>query len=132
MSIIVFSASCVLAAGLLILWRARVFVWALFAVLVTLAIKLGALTGDIIAPPQLSDIIGWWPGWLPAAILLALSLKPLRRVLLASPAYHRLKGIMPKLSSTEQEALEAGTVGFDAELFSGTPDWKMLRAIPPI
>lgn len=33
---------------------------------------------------------------------------------------------MPKVSSTEQEALDAGTVGWDAELFSGRPDWKVL------
>ena len=36
------------------------------------------------------------------------------------------------MSATEQEALEAGTIGFDAELFSGQPDWEKLRAVPPI
>ncbi|BAV94871.1 butyryl-CoA dehydrogenase [Ichthyobacterium seriolicida] len=33
---------------------------------------------------------------------------------------------MPKISVTEQEALEAGTTWFDKELFSGNPDWKKL------
>ena len=32
---------------------------------------------------------------------------------------------------TEREALEAGTVGWDAELFSGTPDWSKLRRVAP-
>ena len=34
--------------------------------------------------------------------------------------------ILPTLSETEQVALEAGTVGFEGELFSGKPDWQML------
>ena len=43
-------------------------------------------------------------------------------------AYLRL---LPTMSSTEREALEAGTVWWDGELFSGKPDWSKLRAIPP-
>ena len=39
---------------------------------------------------------------------------------------------MPSISETEREALEAGTVGWDAELFSGTPDWAKLRRVSPI
>ena len=38
---------------------------------------------------------------------------------------------MPTISETEREALEAGTVGWDAELFSGTPDWAKLRRVRP-
>ena len=37
---------------------------------------------------------------------------------------------MPKLSSTEREALEAGTVWWDAELFSGKPRWRRLLRQP--
>lgn len=36
------------------------------------------------------------------------------------------KQILPPLSQTEKEALEAGTVGWDGELMRGTPDWKKL------
>jgi acyl-CoA dehydrogenase len=53
-------------------------------------------------------------------------------VALIGPVYHKIKGILPKVSATEQEALNAGTIGFDAELFSGQPDWEKLRAVPPI
>ena len=38
---------------------------------------------------------------------------------------------MPSVSDTEREALEAGTVGWDAELFSGDPDWQKLREVTP-
>jgi len=41
---------------------------------------------------------------------------------------HKLfRKILPKMSSTEREALEAGTVWWESELFSGTPNWDMLR-----
>jgi len=34
------------------------------------------------------------------------------------------------MSETEREALTAGTVGWEGEMFSGMPDWDKLRAIP--
>src|SRR5699024_1912676 len=36
------------------------------------------------------------------------------------------KSAMPSISDTEREALDAGTVWWDAELFSGRPRWKKL------
>ena len=56
----------------------------------------------------------------------------IRRAALIAPIYHKIKGILPRVSATEQEALNAGTIGFDAELFSGQPDWAKLLAVPPI
>ena len=53
----------------------------------------------------------------------------IKRNYVVLPAYRALKGAMPTISDTEHEALEAGTIGFDAELFSGTPDWEKLRAV---
>ncbi len=41
-----------------------------------------------------------------------------------------LERIFPKLGQTEREALEAGTVGWDGELFSGAPDWQSLLDTP--
>lgn len=38
--------------------------------------------------------------------------------------------IQPPISDTEQAAIDAGTVWWDAELFSGKPDWKKLRDFP--
>ena len=34
------------------------------------------------------------------------------------------------MSQTEKEAIDAGTVWWDADLFSGKPDWEKLLAIP--
>ncbi len=42
--------------------------------------------------------------------------------------YRRL---LPAMSDTEREALEAGTVWWDGELFTGRPDWRKLAAAPP-
>jgi len=38
--------------------------------------------------------------------------------------------MLPRLGDTEREALEAGTVWWDAELFRGKPDWTKLLAFP--
>ena len=39
--------------------------------------------------------------------------------------------MVPKMSSTEKEALEAGNVWWDGELFSGMPNWEILMSMPP-
>jgi acyl-CoA dehydrogenase len=65
-------------------------------------------------------------------VLVGLSIPPLRRAALIEPVFRKVKGVLPRVSATEQEALDAGTIGFDAELFSGKPDWEKLRAVPPI
>ncbi|HEX3859141.1 MAG TPA: acyl-CoA dehydrogenase [Pseudolabrys sp.] len=41
------------------------------------------------------------------------------------------KGVLPSLSNTEREAIEAGDVWWDADLFTGTPNWEKLLAEPP-
>ncbi|HWM47024.1 MAG TPA: acyl-CoA dehydrogenase [Xanthobacteraceae bacterium] len=41
------------------------------------------------------------------------------------------KRVLPTLSATEREAIEAGDVWWDADLFSGNPDWDKLLAFPP-
>jgi acyl-CoA dehydrogenase len=116
-----------LGSLMLVLWQTPVFVWALAATAATVALKL-ALS------PDGSPTAEFWslPGWLPAIALFLLCPSFIRRLLISRPAYDALRGVMPKLSPTESEALEAGTVGFDAELFSGRPDWSKLRAIPPM
>jgi len=41
-----------------------------------------------------------------------------------------LQRALPGLSKTEQEAIDAGTVWWDAELFSGSPQWSKLLTVP--
>jgi len=39
--------------------------------------------------------------------------------------------MLPSMSRTEQDALEAGGIWWDGELFSGMPDWRKLLRLPP-
>ncbi len=48
---------------------------------------------------------------------------PVRQQILSRPVMNLIKKILPAISETEREALEAGTVGWDGEIFSGAPDW---------
>lgn len=54
----------------------------------------------------------------------------LRRGLITTPLFNAYRRALPPLSRTEQEALEAGTVWWDADLFSGRPDWQKFLAAP--
>ena len=56
-------------------------------------------------------------------IFLPLNLPFIRRKLSAK-LLDVFKGIMPRISDTEQEALDAGTVWWEAEVFGGKPNWK--------
>ncbi|MDQ0324418.1 acyl-CoA dehydrogenase [Rhodopseudomonas julia] len=47
------------------------------------------------------------------------------------PLFGWARSILPPMSDTEREAIEAGNVWWDAELFTGTPDWERLLATPP-
>ncbi|MDH4188756.1 MAG: acyl-CoA dehydrogenase [Betaproteobacteria bacterium] len=64
------------------------------------------------------------------ALALLLNLPALRRAVLSNPVLALFRRILPEMSSTEREALDAGTVWWDADLFSGKPDWNKLLAIP--
>ena len=61
----------------------------------------------------------------------ALNLGDLRREQVTAPLLRFYKTLVPHLSTTEREALEAGTVWWDGELFTGLPDWSKLAALPP-
>src|SRR5579862_5992564 len=60
----------------------------------------------------------------------ALLMPPLRRALVSEPVFTMFRKVMPPMSQTEREAIEAGTVWWDGELFSGRPDWQKLIAMP--
>ena len=76
---------------------------------------------------------GIWQGvlWLVLGLLWLLNLRPLRKALISRPFLRAYLRLLPTMSATEREALEAGTVWWDGELFSGNPDWSRLRANPP-
>ncbi len=65
-----------------------------------------------------------------AAVAAIFLLPPLRLAIVTAPLFRVYKSILPQMSDTEREALEAGTVWWDGELFRGDPDWKKLLAYP--
>lgn len=58
-------------------------------------------------------------------------LKTFRRDHVSKPIFNWARKIMPPISETEREAIDAGTVWWDGELFTGDPDWEQLVAMPP-
>ncbi|WP_456685116.1 acyl-CoA dehydrogenase [Bradyrhizobium sp. P5_C11_2] len=53
-----------------------------------------------------------------------------RRDTLTKPIFSWARGVLPAMSGTEREALEAGDVWWDADLFTGNPDWSKLLKVP--
>ena len=101
-------------------FRARLAVWTLFAAGALWALPQAA--GGLRAAPAVWAVF--------ALAALVLNLPVLRRALLVKPILGFFRSQLPPLSRTEREALEAGTVGWDGELFGGRPDWAKLLAQP--
>jgi acyl-CoA dehydrogenase len=85
--------------------------------------------------------VGWTthalPSWLTllfgallVVLALPLNVPVLRRKLISDAVLGAFRKVLPPMSQTEREAIEAGTVWWDGELFSGRPDWARLLAAP--
>ncbi len=115
--------------------------------LVVLVIGAAYLTHRRLAPLQIIGIVAAYvllmgifsnaPGWLLALIWIVLALKAAlmvlpdwRRKVLTGPVFKWFQRTLPPMSQTEREAIDAGTVWWDGELFSGRPDWRTLLAYP--
>ena len=109
-----------LASGALLFVRAPLWLWSVVTVacLATYTHWSATLWGPVLM----------WLLFVP--LLVVLNLRPVRRRLLSAPLLAVFRRVLPSMSSTEREALEAGTVGWDGELFSGRPDWKTLVRLP--
>ena len=53
-----------------------------------------------------------------------------RRILVSGTALKIFRKILPQISATERESIDAGTVWWDGDLFGGHPDWNKLLAFP--
>ncbi len=74
-----------------------------------------------------------WLVWIGVAVLVLsvpLLVAPLRRALVSAPILRIYRTLLPPMSQTEQEAIDAGTVWWEGELFSGAPAWNTLHGIP--
>lgn len=61
---------------------------------------------------------------------LILAIPVVRRFLVTNHILKLFRKMLPQISQTEQEALDAGTVWWEGDLFSGKPDWKKMLAYP--
>lgn len=76
------------------------------------------------------NIIGFVSWLLFAIIVLPINLDNIRLQFISMPLLALFKKIMPQMSETEQQAIDAGTTWFDAELFRGNPNWTRLHNYP--
>ena len=114
------TAFCVVCA-VLAYNRASAWWWS-----VSLAALLACLHAAAFVTPATINAL-----WIAFVVVSALTLPtPLRRTLIGVPLLALFRKILPQVSQTEQEALDAGTVWWDGELFSGNPDWNKLLAYP--
>jgi acyl-CoA dehydrogenase len=76
---------------------------------------------------------GLWKGLLLVLLVVMwlFNLRPLRRALISRPFLKAYLRMLPTMSSTERDALEAGGVWWDGELFTGKPDWDKLLGTKP-
>ncbi len=116
---IIFAAIAVL--WILAYYRLPAIVWT-----VVIAIGFALITWHMRGPLWL--IVTLWVAFIVAALLD--NPTPLRRALVSRPILNIFRKILPAMSQTERDAIEAGTVWWDAELFSGNPDWNKLLGYP--
>jgi acyl-CoA dehydrogenase len=110
-----------LAAGMLAAYlRVSLQTWAMFTVA---ALAAGLFLGGGPIATAVAALVY-------AAVALPLLHLPTRRSRLTAPLLAIYSRMLPQLSDTERTALEAGTVGWEGELFSGMPRWKDLLAQP--
>ncbi|WP_109390941.1 acyl-CoA dehydrogenase FadE [Proteus cibi] len=87
----------------------------------------------LIAYTLIMGIANIWSYWLllpVALVLLPFTIPSIRRSYISVPALKAFKKVMPSMSKTEQEAIDAGTTWWEGELFRGAPDWKQLHNYP--
>lgn len=94
----------------------------------SLLLSLAALSATMIALSVMGYIgsISWI---LFLAAVALLTVPRIRQKLISRKALSLFKQVLPAMSQTEKEALEAGTVWWEAELFKGKPDWQKLHDI---
>lgn len=113
------------------------FVCVLLFALVRFQLSLLVWTAIIAGSLFVMTVLNWIGGnltivlWLILAVcMIPLHWSDMRRRWMTEPLFQYMKKSLPPISSSEKEAMESGTVGWDAELFSGNPNWQKLFHIP--
>ena len=122
MNLLIMIAALLIGAGILAYLKAPLTI-------ATVACAVGLLLLGNLADGFLSGtlLLFAWLGWFG---VLALNFTPLRQRYLTQPVLDFFRSSLPAMSQTERDALDAGTVWWDAELFSGMPAWRQLLDVP--
>ncbi|HET8763830.1 MAG TPA: acyl-CoA dehydrogenase, partial [Rhodanobacter sp.] len=120
MSVILTLLAALIASGACAYHRTRLRTFAVAAPIATLVVGLAAG-----APGTMIVLLV-----IELGIALPLLATAFRKRQISAPLLKLFAKVTPKLSDTERTALEAGTVGFEGELFSGKPDWHELLKQP--
>ncbi len=105
----------------LMFWRASRYLW-------TGAMGIYLLYASLAHPLPAGVLAIAWVVFLLVTVVVLVPVLRMRWI--TGPLLHRFNAIMPSVSATEREALEAGTVWWEAELFSGQPDWRRMLSFP--
>ena len=117
-------------------------IWLIAVIVGLLALAYGNAAGWLWTGAIVVSLLAAWaaqllPGWIlllltGAFVVLAipLNLPSLRRKLISDAVLSSFRKLLPPMSQTERDAIEAGTVWWDGDLFSGNPDWEKLLAMP--
>lgn len=112
-----------LVAGTLASYRAHSYVWTPVLAVVLLYITMNDdMTWLLLAP--------LWIIFIAAAVLF--NVKSLRLRFFMAPLFAKVKQTLPTISDTEQEALDAGDVWWEGELFKGNPNWSKMLDMPKV
>lgn len=95
----------------------------------TLLVAAALAAYTLLVPVSIFSLVLVWTLFLAAVV--PLNLPWLRRRLISRRVFDLFRRLLPPMSQTEREALEAGTVWWEAELFGGRPRWKRLVEVPP-
>ncbi len=117
----VWSLAFILLFSMLAYNRAKLNVWAVAVIIYLVLLS------------RLSHIslYGLLTAWIvTTAIFLTLYITAWRHQLISKPIFKFYRKVMPTMSRTEREALAAGTVGWEGELFRGNPRWNTLLNYP--
>lgn len=117
MDVLIFIVGLLLAIGILAYHRASLtlFTGAIAAILIV-----GTFAGTI-------GILSWL---IFAAITIPLNIANIRQQHITKPLLKLYRKIMPEMSTTEKEAIDAGTTWWEGDLFRGNPDWHKLHNFP--
>ena len=110
-----------IAVGIAAYFRLPVIIWNAFLGLVLLFFSFSETAGA-------ASILIFWAIYL--AVIVPLNMPHIRQKYMAEPLLKFMKNAMPSISQTEQEALDAGSVWWEADLFSGQPDYNKIRDLP--